>query len=167
MDLYGDVFYLDSSLHADAEDISEAQNELDLMTVESPAVDLKRGSYKVTINYLVGDGEEMYTASADYNTWPVITERTGVKFAEAQTEVTYELRSLIGIKGYKVTANFEDAIFLFVHSIKIEETNDWKNVNLILVLLVIFYWILSIFIIIGYRNRKSVLLESGSTHLEF
>ena len=109
----------------------------------------------------------MYTASADYNTWPVITERTGVKFAEDQTEVTYELRSLIGIKGYKVTANFEDAIFLFVHSIKIEETNDWKNVNLILVLLVIFYWILSIFIIIGYRNRKSVLLESGSTHLEF
>ena len=106
MDLYGDVFYLDSSLHADAEDISEDQNELDLMTVESPAVDLKRGSYKVTINYLVGDGEEMYTASADYNTWPVITERTGVKFAEDQTEVTYELRSLIGIKGYKVTANF-------------------------------------------------------------
>ena len=34
MDLYGDVFYLDSSLHADAEDISEDQNELDLMTVE-------------------------------------------------------------------------------------------------------------------------------------
>lgn len=138
MDLYGDGFYLDSSLHADAEDLSEDQNELDLMTVESPAVDLKRGSYKVTINYLVGDGEETYTASADYNTWPVITERTGVKFAEDQTEVTYELRSSIGIKGYKVTANFEDAIFLFVHSIKIEETNDWKNVNLILVLLVIF-----------------------------
>lgn len=138
MDLYGDGYYLDSSLHADAEDLSEGQNELDLMTVESPAVDLKRGSYKVTINYLVGDGEEMYTASADYNTWPVITERTGVKFTEDQTEVTYGLRSPIGIKGYKVTANFKDAIFLFVHSIKIEETNDWKNVNLILVLLVIF-----------------------------
>lgn len=71
MDLYGDGYYLDSSLHADAEDLSEEQNELDLMTVESPAVDLKRGSYKVTINYLVGDGEETYTASADYNTWPV------------------------------------------------------------------------------------------------
>ena len=51
MDLYGDGYYLDSSLHADAEDLSEGQNELDFMTVESPAVDLKRGSYKITIDY--------------------------------------------------------------------------------------------------------------------
>ena len=137
MDLYGDGYYLDSNLHADAEDLSEGQNELDFMTVESPEVDLKRGSYKVTIDYLVGDGEETYTASSDYNTWPVIIQRTNVKLPEDQTEVTYELRSSIGVTGYKVTANFRDAIFLFVHSIKIEETNDWKNVNLGIVLFVI------------------------------
>ena len=137
MDLYGDGYYLDSNLHADAEDLSEGQNELDFMTVESPEVDLKRGSYKVTIDYLVGDGEETYTASSDYNTWPVIIQRTNVKLPEDQTEVTYELRSSIGVTGYKVTANFKDAIFLFVHSIKIEETNDWKNVNLGIVLFVI------------------------------
>lgn len=137
MDLYGDGYYLDSSLHADAEDLSEGQNELDFMTVESPAVDLKRGSYKITIDYLAGDGEESYTASSDYNTWPVITQRTNVNFPENQTEVTYELRSSIGVTGYKVTANFNDALFLFIHSIKIEETNDWKNVNLISILFVV------------------------------
>lgn len=145
--------YLDNSIDTGEEIVSadpyfEAPS---LLFVSSPATDLPRGSYRVSIIYDTQGDTQSYSASSDYNTFPVLTGHEKVHLSPQYHEATFHFSSPIKVEGYQVRADYDGNGYLFVESISISETNSWKK---FLLFWVVFLSVLLDVIIVGYPKMK-------------
>jgi len=122
--------YVDNSLMTSDEPIK----------VTTPVADLHPGSYKVRLNYLTDDHNNTFSASSDYNTYPVLITRTDRGLEQTgQAGGSYEFRldTWQKVTGYQITFNFTGNGYLYAYGLEIVETNWWKVIVLLTTILII------------------------------
>lgn len=122
---YGNGYYLDNGIDA-------AEGEA--LTVLTPAVDLRRGAYRVTIQYSASDGNCRYSTSSAYNTYQVVSGRQDIELNKSEQSETFTLSSPIRVEDYQLTFTYGGDGYLFVNSVSICEMREWKRVNLFVIL---------------------------------
>ena len=123
---HGGGYYLDNSIEApgtEAEDYS-------LLTISSPKMNLHRGSYVVEVSYSTNENTNICDISADYRTYPILTNMNGRGLDTESNVRRFQWNSPIAVDGYQVILGFQGDGYLFVDRITVRETNIWKNVTL-------------------------------------
>lgn len=127
---YGPGCYLDEEL------VSESSVDPQYLYITTPAVDLPKGSYQVSIVYHTDDTDQKYSVSAAYTTYSVITGHDGNRLPMNDSHVQFSFFSPTKVDAYCVHIDYSGSGHVFVESIAIDETNAWKNILLFFVLLV-------------------------------
>lgn len=140
---YDEGCYLDKTL------VSDDTVDLTSLYITTPYVDLPKGSYDVTFIYETNDPNQKYSANAKYATYPVLTDNQGRRLPMDENRFTYSFFSPNRVDEYQVHVDYSGEGHIFVESITIQETNAWKN---ILLLGVIVFSLLVDGILIGYRR---------------
>lgn len=122
---YGLGCYLDQTFIADDS----------VLYITTPYVDLPRGSYDVTLVYSTDDPNQKYSANAKYATYFVVANKQGNRLFPTERERTYSFFSPTKVEEYQVHVDYSGEGYLFVESVTIRETNDWKNILLFWVVL--------------------------------
>lgn len=124
---YNTGCYLDNSIELNPGDTA--------MTISTPDIDLPRGSYQVSITYDTGDDTQHYHVSSAYNTYQVIAGHENVQLSPTEHQTGYSFFSPLKMDGYRICASYSGNSYLFIESISILETKDWKRVTLFWILL--------------------------------
>ena len=113
--------YLDNSLTGDNTEAS----------IISVPIDIPLGSYSITICYSNNDGQNTYSTCSKYNTYNILTNNQN-KGLDIGDNITSEidLYSYLPIDDYSITFNYGGNGYLFISSITISETHDFKYVLL-------------------------------------
>lgn len=123
---YGGGYYLDNGIDAPGID----EEDYSLLTVASPKVSLRRGSYEVEISYSTNDNTNTCAIEAEYRTWPILINLDGKGLDVGSGLRVFRWKSPISVDGYQIIMHYNGNGYLFVDNISIRETDTWKNVTL-------------------------------------
>lgn len=123
---YGGGYYLDNGIDAPGTE----EEDYSLLTVASPEMNLRRGSYEVEISYSTNGSANTCGIEADYRTWPILTGLDGKGLDMGDGLRVFRWSSPIPVDGYQIIMHYNGNGYLFVDSIRIRETDTWKNVTL-------------------------------------
>lgn len=120
--------------------LAEAAADPQYIYITTPAVDLPRGSYRVTIDYQTDDADQKYTFTSALNLPSVAVAHDGCRMPVDADRMVQTFSSSMPVDAFAVHLNYSGNGYLFVERITIEETNAWKNIRL--------FWVLVISILI-------------------
>ena len=123
---YGGGYYLDNGIDAPGTN----EEDYSLLTVASPEMNLRRGSYEVEISYSTNGNANTCDIEADYRTWPILLNLDGKGLDVGEGMKVFRWNSPIPVDGYQIIMRYNGNGYLFVDSIRIRETDTWKNVTL-------------------------------------
>ena len=123
---YGGGYYLDNGIEAPGTE----EEDYSLLTVASPGINLGRGSYEVEISYSTNGSANTCGIEADYRTWPILTGLDGKGLDMGDGLRVFRWSSPIPVDGYQIVMHYNGNGYLFVDSIRVRETDTWKNVTL-------------------------------------
>lgn len=132
MESLGEVAY--PGVYVDNSMFEEGQETVEILT---PPANLHPGSYEVHLKYINTDHNNTFTASSDYNTYPVLTKRINWGLEEIETpeeETVFRLQSWQKVDGYRVSFNYTGNGYIYAYGLEIVETNWWK-IELFLIIL--------------------------------
>lgn len=141
-DDFGMGCYLDESMIPDDVDSR-------FLYITTPCVDLPKGSYQVSIVYSTDDPNQKYAFTSKYREDSVVAGHNGNRIPMNANRVDHSFFSPMQVKEFRAHVDYSGSGYLFIESVKISETNAWKNVLLFFVLL---FSLLLDGIILGYRR---------------
>lgn len=125
----------DLGCYVDMDLLTEASVDPQYIYITTPAVDLPRGSYRVTIDYQTDDANQKYAFTSALNIPSVVVAHDGCRIPMDADRTVQSFSSSVPVDAFEVHLNYSGNGYLFVERITIEETNAWKNIRLFWVLL--------------------------------
>ncbi len=132
MESLGEIPY--PGVYVDNGMFGEGQDRIEIFT---PPANLHPGSYQVHLKYINTDHNNTFTASSDYNTYPVRTKRINWGLEEIQTpeeETVFRLQSWQKVDGYRISFNYTGNGYLYAYGLEIVETSWWKTELFLIIL---------------------------------
>lgn len=157
----------DLGCYVDMDIISEGSVDPKYIYITTPAVDLPRGSYQVSVHYQTNDPDQKYAFTSAYNIPSVVAAHDGCRIPMDADTMVQSFSSSMPVDAFAVHLNYSGKGYLFVERITINETNAWKNVRLFWVFMIsilidgIFLWYRKVPVAVRGQARVTAAVLAG------
>lgn len=152
----GSGLYIDNSMFTD----EQAADGEPKIVVDSPAVNLPAGSYKITLHYASNDNPNTYCSKYSRKEWYLNDHENEKTLSPAEPgSLTITEESLFPIDGFSIETSYGGNGYLFLSSIDVQETMTFRYKYL--VFLIEIFVLLDLFIRIFWyspESRRKILL---------